>query len=149
VLLAEGDDVADVVFDPVGKGFDVRGDLVAEWGEAVLDLGRDGWVDGAEDEAVGFEGLEGLGEHLLADAADAAGELAEAVGAVEQDDEDEQAPAGGEVVEDDAGGAVGLVEVAAEVGLGPGAWLSGNSPVFAGLGRGGEDGRVRRMAGHG
>jgi hypothetical protein len=25
----------------------------------------------------------------------------------------------------------------------------GDSPVFAGLGRGGEDGRVRRMAGHG
>ena len=45
--------------------------------------------DGAEEEAVGLEMPERLREHLLADSADGAAELAEAVCAFEQKDEDE------------------------------------------------------------
>ena len=61
MLHAAAHDLGNVVFDPVGEVFDVLGDFAAELGEAVLDLGRDGWVDSAEDEAVGFESLERLG----------------------------------------------------------------------------------------
>jgi len=109
---AEAHDLRDVVFDPVGEGFDVLGDFAAEVGEAVLDLWWDGWVDGAEDEAVGFKSFERLGQHLFADAADASDQFAEALGAIEKSEEDERSPAGGDVVEYDAGGAIRIVEIA-------------------------------------
>ena len=72
---ADFENLADVDFDPVCEGLDVGGGFLAERGEAVLDLGRDGGVDGAGEEAVGFKLLEGLREHLFADAADLAAEL--------------------------------------------------------------------------
>ncbi len=86
--------------------------MCAQRGQGVLDLWWDGGIDGASEESIGLEGLEGLGEHLFADAADDAGELREPVGAVEQNEEDEGSPAGGDMVEDDAGGAVGIIDIA-------------------------------------
>ncbi len=99
---ADLEDLVDVELDPVGEGSDVGRGFVAERGEAVLDLGRDGGKDGAGEKAVGFKMLEGLGEHFLADAADGAADLREAMGAFEKKDENERSPAGGEMVEDRA-----------------------------------------------
>ncbi len=90
---------------------------MAEWGQAVFDLGGNGGVDGAKNQAVGLERLERLGKHLFADAANRAGELREPVGAIEQDEEDERAPARGDMIEDDAGGTVGITYIALATAL--------------------------------
>ena len=109
---ADLEDLADVDLDPIGEDLDVGGGFRAEWREAVLDFGWDGGEDGSTEKAVSFELLKRLGEHFFADAADGAAELREAVRAFEKQDEDERAPARGEVVKHATGGAGGGVEIA-------------------------------------
>ena len=67
------EDFRDVLFDPISEDADVKGGLSAKGCEAVFNLWRDRRVYGARKESIGFEGLQGLGEHLFADSADGAG----------------------------------------------------------------------------
>jgi hypothetical protein len=66
-----------VLFDPLGQCLNVSRDLAAQGRERVFDARWDDGIDLAMDDAVGFEGLEGLGQHLLADAGDLAPQFAE------------------------------------------------------------------------
>lgn len=100
LLLLSLHDFGEVDFDPVGKGFDVFADAFAEWGESVIDVGRDDGVDGAIDEAVALQLLKGLREHFFADATDPAAEVGKAKSALAEGDENQYAPASGHVFED-------------------------------------------------
>ena len=82
-----------IVFDPVGEGLDVQSRLASRRRQAVFNLGGDRGVDGADQETIRIECLERLGQHLFADAADAADKLAEALRAPEQHHQDERSPA--------------------------------------------------------
>src|SRR3954447_17017685 len=83
--------------------------LAAEVGQRIVDPRWDHRLGIPVDQAVAFEGLEGLREHLLADAAtlapDRAPQFAEAVRAVEELDQDQDAPAARHVFQDEAVGA--------------------------------------------
>jgi hypothetical protein len=56
-------------------------------------------------ETVALQRLESLGQHLLGDLADFPAQLAEAVRALQQRDQDQDTPAAGDVLEDQAVGA--------------------------------------------
>ena len=102
-----GHNSSHIFFDVGGERVQVPGYFAAEGCEAVLNFGRLGGVDGALHEAVFFESAECLCEHFFADAAYEIGEFTEAIAAIAQDDQNERSPAGGDVVEDTASGAVG------------------------------------------
>lgn len=75
-----------------------------------------GWNDGvgdALDEAVTFQPLQGLREHLFADAVYFSAQVAEAVRTVDQGDQQQDAPAAGDVLEHFAGGTFFGEQVAA------------------------------------
>jgi hypothetical protein len=71
VCVAGVKDVGGVGLGPTGERPDLAGGLLAQLGERVVDTGRDYGVRLAVHEAIALEGLEGLGEHLLAHPASA------------------------------------------------------------------------------
>jgi len=95
---AEGGDDAEVGGGPGAHVFEDGDEVVAGEAEAVVDAGRDGRLDGSEDEAIGFELAELGGEDLLADAPEEIAEFAEAVGLEGEVPEDEDLPLAGEDV---------------------------------------------------
>ncbi|GAA3007537.1 hypothetical protein GCM10020229_19110 [Kitasatospora albolonga] len=97
--------------DPVREAADQLGGLVAERGQPVVHPGRDDRVRLALDEAVPLQGLQGLGEHLLADPGHPAAQLAEPVLALGQRDQHQHAPAAGDVLQHAARGAHPVVDV--------------------------------------
>ncbi len=100
-------DVVDVGFGPAAQGGDRPGEAAAEGGQGVVDPRRDGGVHRAGDEPVGFQGAQRLGEYLLRDTLDAAGEFGVPHRAVAQQRVDDQHRLlAGDVVEDLAGRAL-------------------------------------------
>ena len=70
--------------------------------EAVLDSGRLGGVDHTQDEAVGLKRLKRVGEHALAYPSDTACQFAKTMSPLQQHDQNQRAPPGRDVIEDDA-----------------------------------------------
>lgn len=88
---------------PVAEGIDRDEEVLAGGCQRVLDAGRGFGVPVALDEAVGLESAEGLGEDLLADAADASTELYRAGGSVAEGVEDNHGPAAADEFYGDSG----------------------------------------------
>ena len=88
--------------DPVGQGLHFFRRFETEWGQGVFHMWRHDLEILALDHTVGFEKLQGLRQHAIADAADLAPQIAEPMPTRSQCDENEDAPAAGQMLENDA-----------------------------------------------
>ena len=81
-----------VLFHPGRQSLHAEGDLAAEFGQAIVHLGRYGGIDGALHKAICFKPLQRLGQHLFAYPANEVGKLAEAEGTLQQKHHDQRSP---------------------------------------------------------
>ena len=103
---------------PVGECFDQVGQAGPGLGQAVVDLGRDGRVHGAQDESIAFQPAHGEGEHALGDTVDRALQFAEAARLAGELDDHEYRQLVADAVQDIADPAVRVIFVPAGIEVG-------------------------------
>ena len=104
-----------VFFGPVLQMSQCGGGAAGEIGQGVLHRRRAAGVHGAGDQSAGFEVAQGLREHFVADAAGPPAQLGPALRAVDQIDQDQRGPPGGDQVEELPAGAGRITDVASRI----------------------------------
>lgn len=92
----------DIYLLPICEASDVSGDLTSMFRGAIFNFWKFGGMYGPCAKSVGLQRLEGLRKHLLTYTSDAARQLTDAVGLLQQDNQNQRAPSRGDVVENAA-----------------------------------------------
>lgn len=109
-------DMVQIALDAPGQGMNLFSHHPPKGCEVVFDMGWDNRQRGAVHKPVFFQNAQGLGQHPLGHAADPAAQTAEPVGATLQDDQNQNAPSAGHVVQGLSRGAFLAQNIGGSVG---------------------------------
>ena len=101
------------LFHPAGQRVHSLRALDPQRGKTVLDFRRDRWIDLSHNEAVCFQRLQGLSEHLFTYATDPSRQLTKPVRSFKKQDEDERTPTRCDVIEYASRWTVRVVQISA------------------------------------